>query len=70
MVSTINTPQEHIFNKEREYGQFMDRVRSYLPEEDWPVIERAFALADKTGFWRTVYLAPIRGCHYIERTTN
>ena len=47
MVSTISTPQEHIFNKEREYGQFMDRVRSYLPEEDWPVIERAFALADK-----------------------
>ena len=47
MVSTINTPQEHTFNKEREYGQFMDRVRSYLPEEDWPVIERAFALADK-----------------------
>ena len=47
MVSTISTPQEHTFNKEREYGQFMDRVRSYLPEEDWPVIERAFALADK-----------------------
>ena len=38
---------EHTFNKEREFGQFMDRVRSYLPEEDWPVIERAFALADK-----------------------
>ena len=75
MVSTISTPQEHTFNKEREYGQFMDRVRSYLPEEDWPVIERAFALADKahahkTGFWRTVYLAPFRGCHHIERTTN
>ena len=47
MVSTISTPQEHTFNKEREYGQFMDRVRSYLPEEDWPVIERAFTLADK-----------------------
>ena len=47
MVSTISTPQEHTFNKEREYGQFMDRVRSYLPEEDWPVIECAFSLADK-----------------------
>ena len=29
MVSTISTPQEHTFNKEREYGQVMDRVRSY-----------------------------------------
>ena len=47
MVSTISTPQGHTFNKEREYEQFMERVRSYLPEEDWPVIERAFALADK-----------------------
>ena len=47
MVSTISHLQEDTFDKAREYGQFMDRVRSYLPEEDWPVIEKAFALADK-----------------------
>ena len=47
MVSTISTPQEHTFNKEREYGQFIDRVRSCLPDEDWPVIDRAFTLADQ-----------------------
>ena len=47
MVSTMSNLHEHTFNKEREFGQFMDRVQSYLPKEDWPVIERAFALADK-----------------------
>ena len=34
MVSTMSNLHEHTFNKEREFGQFMDRVRSYLPEED------------------------------------